>query len=49
MVSSEGTHTLYRFIDLLEADSEWAEPEVGDVWVGNGWKKQGTGEIVRDG
>ena len=38
-----------KLIDLLESDPEWVEPEVGDVWVGNGWKKQGTGEIVREG
>ncbi len=36
-------------LDLLESEPEWVEPEVGDVWVGNGWKKQGTGEIVREG
>ena len=38
-----------KLIDLLESEPEWVEPEVGDVWVGNGWRKQGTGEIVRDG
>ena len=38
-----------KLIDLLESEPEWVEPEVGDVWVGNGWKKQGTGEIVREG
>ena len=38
-----------KLIDLLEADSEWVEPEVGDVWVGDGWRKQGTGEFVREG
>jgi hypothetical protein len=36
-------------LDLLESEPERVEPEVGDVWVGNGWKKQGTGEIVREG
>ena len=36
-------------LDLLESEPEWVEPEVGDVWVGNGWRKQGTGEIVREG
>ena len=34
-------------LDLLESEPEWVEPEVGDVWVGDGWKKQGTGRIVR--
>jgi hypothetical protein len=38
-----------KLIDLLESEPEWVEPEVGDVWVGNGWRKQGTGEIVREG
>jgi len=38
-----------KLIDLLESEPEWVEPEVGDVWVGDGWRKQGTGEIVREG
>ena len=35
--------------ELLVSEPEWEEekPEVGDVWVGDGWKKQGTGEIVK--
>lgn len=35
-------------LDLLESEPEWVEPEVGDVWVGDGWKKEGTGQIVRE-
>jgi hypothetical protein len=38
-----------KLIDLLESEPEWVEPEVGDVWVGDGWRKQGTGEFVREG
>jgi len=35
--------------ELLASEPEWEEekPEIGDVWVGDGWRKQGTGEIVR--
>jgi hypothetical protein len=37
--------------ELLASEPEWEEekPEIGDVWVGDGWRKQGTGEIVREG
>ena len=38
-----------KLIDLLESEPEWVAPEVGDVWVGNGWKRQGTGEWWREG
>jgi hypothetical protein len=34
--------------DLLASEPEWKEPEVGDVWAGGGWRKQGTGEFVRE-
>lgn len=34
----------------LEPEAEWVEPEVGDVWNGNGWTRRRTGESVgRDG
>jgi hypothetical protein len=35
--------------ELLASEPEWEEekPEVGDVWVGDGWRKQETGDIVR--
>lgn len=35
------------FAELLASEPEFKEPEVGDVWVGDGWRKQKTGEIVR--
>jgi hypothetical protein len=34
--------------ELLASEPEWKEPEVGDVWAGDGWRKQGTGEFVSD-
>ncbi len=35
--------------ELLEAEPEWVEPEVGDVWNGDGWTRQRTGEQVERG
>ncbi|MGD0345371.1 MAG: hypothetical protein ABSA85_01375 [Terracidiphilus sp.] len=32
--------------ELLASEPEWKEPELGDVWVGDGWRKQSTGEFV---
>jgi hypothetical protein len=32
--------------ELLAAEPEWVEPEVGDVWNGNGWVRVRTGERV---
>ena len=34
--------------ELLGSEPEYVEPEVGDVWVGDGWRKP-TGEIVKEG
>jgi hypothetical protein len=34
--------------ELLASEPEWKQPELGDVWVGDGWRKQGTGEFVGD-
>jgi hypothetical protein len=34
--------------DLPLSEPEWKQPEPGDVWVGDGWRKQGTGEFVRE-
>jgi len=28
------------------AEPEWVEPEVGDVWTGDGWKRVSTGQLV---
>jgi hypothetical protein len=25
---------------------EKAQPEIGDVWIGDGWKNEETGEVV---
>jgi hypothetical protein len=32
----------------LVSEPEWVEekPEVGDVWVGDGWKNEKTGRFV---
>lgn len=35
--------------EMLAEEPEWVEPEVGDVWDGDGWTKQGTGESVERG
>jgi hypothetical protein len=34
--------------ELLASEPEWVEekPEVGDVWVGDGWKNEKTGRFV---
>jgi len=37
-----------RQVELLCSEPEWKQPELGDVWVGDGWRKQGTGEFVGD-
>jgi len=36
------------FAELLASEPEWVEekPEVGDVWVGDGWKNEKTGRFV---
>ena len=34
--------------ELLASEPEWEAPNVGDVWIGDGWKKP-SGEIVMEG
>jgi hypothetical protein len=39
----------HSMADLLAAEPEWVEPEVGDLWTGNGWLNVRTGKIVDRG
>jgi hypothetical protein len=38
------------WVEQLCSEPEYVEekPEVGDVWVGDGWKNSKTGEVTRD-
>ena len=38
------------WVEQLCAEPEWVEekPEVGDVWVGDGWKNEKTGVVTKD-
>jgi hypothetical protein len=38
---------LLPWVEQLCSEPEFKQPEVGDVWVGDGWRKQ-TGEIVKE-
>jgi len=37
------------WIELMASEPEWVEekPEIGDVWIGDGWKKE-SGRIVKE-
>jgi hypothetical protein len=38
--------SLMELAEKWASEPEWVEPEAGDVWTGNGWKRVSTGVLV---